>query len=278
MWGSTFLTKRNSCHKLLFESSQKSPIEKLQISFVKHILGVSARVTNWAVLSETNRSPLLINIFFRILDYWENIKESRSPILQEVIKTAEHMATEGKTSWFTSVQKISEFLDQSSNPQKARKIVMNRILKEEWYTNHKKYSEGKLKLYTSIKERPGFESYLNMENSNLRKAITKFRISAHKFPIETGRYEKKAPNDRICPLCCDSIGDEVHYLIECNNDTIAATRAKFLEPFTRKWKGLDKITSEDFCKAILSCQNNDMLTEIGTLCLNIHETFANEAL
>ena len=68
-----------------------------------------------------------------------------------------------------------------------------------WYSKKEKYSQGKLKLYTSLKERPGFENYLNESNPKLRQAITKSRISAHKFPIKTGRFENKNQTDRICP-------------------------------------------------------------------------------
>ena len=64
-----------------------------------------------------------------------------------------------------------------------------------WYNNKENYSQGKLKLYTSFKERPGFENYLN--ESKLRQAITKIRISAHKFPIQSGRFENKNQTDRI---------------------------------------------------------------------------------
>ena len=41
----------------------------------------------------------------------------------------------------------------------------DQVLKEElekmWYSNKEKYSQGKLKFYTSFKECPGFENYLN---------------------------------------------------------------------------------------------------------------------
>ena len=49
-----------------------------------------------------------------------------------------------------------------------------------------------------------------MENPKFQQAITKFQISAQKFPIETGQYENKAQHDRICPLCCEGIGNEIH--------------------------------------------------------------------
>ena len=51
-----------------------------------------------------------------------------------------------------------------------------------------------------------------------------------------------------------------------------------MEPFYKNWKGLDKLSSENFCRAILSGQNDDMLFEVGLLCLRMLETFAIEAL
>ena len=92
-----------------------------------------------------------------------------------------------------------------------------------WYSNKEKYSQGKLKLYTSFKKYLGFENYLNEPNPKLHQAITKIRISAHKFPTKTGRFENKNQTDRICLLCCDGIGNEVHYFIERKNKAITKT-------------------------------------------------------
>ena len=85
-----------------------------------------------------------------------------------------------------------------------------------------------------LKECPGFENYLNLPNKKLRQAITKLRISAHKFPIETGRFDYRMRTERICPLCCDGIGDEMHYLKQCQNSTISRTRAQ--NPFIKSGK------------------------------------------
>ena len=155
--------------------------------------------------------------------------------------------------------------------------TLKKFLDDEWHLNQKKYSEGKLKFYTSIKERPSFENYVNMENPKFREAITKFRICAHKFSIGTGRYENKAQCNRICPLHCEGIGNEIHYFNECNDSVIAETKETLLKPFQTKWKGVDQITSEELCKIILGCQNY-MLNDIGKLCYSIQEVFKNEAL
>ena len=43
-------------------------------------------------------------------------------------------------------------------------------------------------------------------------------------------------------------------------------------------KGINQITSEELCKAVLGCQNSDMLNKIGNLCYSIQEVFKNQAL
>ena len=127
-----------------------------------------------------------------------------------------------------------------------------------------------------LKECPGFENYLNLPNKKLRQAITKLRISAHKFPIETGRFDYRKGTERICPLCCDGIGDEMHYLTQCQNSIISRTRVELLEPFHKKWKGIHKLTQIELPNAILACQNDDMLSETGLLCFKMQEDFEKE--
>ena len=194
--------------------------------------------------------------------------------------TNKQLQKEGKPSWLTGIGIMTEIfrandLSPLTNLGNLTRTTLEKLLGEEWHLNHEKYNEGKLKFYTSIKERPGFENYLNMENPKFRQAITKFRISAHKFPIETGQYENKAQCDRICPLCCEGIGNEIHYLNVCNDSIIAETRETLLKPFQTKWKGVDEITSEELCKAIVGCQNDDMLNNIGNLCYSIQKVFKN---
>ena len=55
-------------------------------------------------------------------------------------------------------------------------------------------------------------------------------------------------------------------------------RNEFMEPFYKNWKGLEKMSTENFCRANLSGQNDDMLHEVGLLCLRIQETFELEGL
>ena len=106
-------------------------------------------------------------------------------------------------------------------------------------------------------------TYFNLSNPKLGQSITKLRISAHKFPTEIGLFENKAPAERICPSCCEGIGDVCHYLTQCNNEEIKKVRHELMMPFYQSWKGIEKLSNEEFCRAMLSCQNEDLLVEIG---------------
>ena len=55
-------------------------------------------------------------------------------------------------------------------------------------------------------------------------------------------------------------------------------RNECMEPFYKNWKGLEKLSTENFCRAILSGRNDDTLYEVGLLHLRIQETFEVEAL
>ena len=70
----------------------------------------------------------------------------------------------------------------------------------------------------------------------------------------------------------------MHYLTQCQNSIIFKTRVEDLEPFHKKWKGIHKITQIEFTNAISACQNDDILSEAGLLCLKIQEAFIKEVL
>ena len=68
----------------------------------------------------------------------------------------------------------------------------------------------------------------------------------------------------------------MHYLTQCQNSIISRTRVELLEPFHKKWKGIHKLTQIELTNAILACQNDDMLSETGLLCLKIQEALEKE--
>ena len=60
---------------------------------------------------------------------------------------------------------------------------------------------SKLRTYKLVKNKFGIEKYLELNERNLRKSLTVFRISAHKLNLNV--------EDRICNVCM-VIEDEIH--------------------------------------------------------------------
>ena len=68
--------------------------------------------------------------------------------------------------------------------------------------------------YNSFKQDIEYDKYLNILSRSYRQTF--FRTSNHRLPVETGRYDGTAYEDRSCPLCnMGSISNEQHYLLNC---------------------------------------------------------------
>ena len=82
-----------------------------------------------------------------------------------------------------------------------------------------------LVFFTGFRE----EKYIHeVKYYKYRSAITKFRISAHTFPVESGRWDKTPCEKRMCPLCfSNDIGNEKHYIFHCTNPKLVEIRKTF---------------------------------------------------
>ena len=60
-------------------------------------------------------------------------------------------------------------------------------------------NNGKLRVYKNLKINFGCKMYFYLvQNFKYRQTVTKLRISAHRLPVETGRYNNVPYNDRLC--------------------------------------------------------------------------------
>ena len=129
--------------------------------------------------------------------------------------------------WYTDISKLltkyTSPHSSSSKSQLSTKISHN--MRKEFVNTWKsaKASLPKLEFYNEIKHDFEPEAYLRMiKIPDVRKSLTRFRISCHNLYIERGRYETPlAPREeRWCTNCFFSKGlkpieDENHVLIEC---------------------------------------------------------------
>ncbi len=73
------------------------------------------------------------------------------------------------------------------------------------------------------------EYYLSHLNDNITYNLLKFRTANHKLPVETGRYTNTPYEERKCIFCPHQIGDEFHYIMECQH--FVQERRKYIKPY-----------------------------------------------
>ena len=131
VWGSTFFTRKFVPSDFLSERQLKNAVDKVNCVFIKQILRVNSKASNWAVLSETNRSSLILGIMTRMISFWKHLQDSPSPIIQETVKLSKTLHEENHYSWFTGLSKITEVLGETNDflaSTVQRKLALRRIL------------------------------------------------------------------------------------------------------------------------------------------------------
>ena len=86
-------------------------------------------------------------------------------------------------------------------------------------------------IYNKIKSAYKEEEYLSETTYHkYRSAITKFRISAHCFPVEYGRWIKIEHDNRVCQICfMGGLGNEFHYFSKCQNPSVVKVRKELID-------------------------------------------------
>ena len=154
-------------------------------------------------------------------------------------------------SWLSSIEmlmKVTGYSQFWNNGNYSSKSFPNEFVKkmksmfvDDWRnemilkTSSEQAEQGKLSFYCKIKNEFRMGRYLPViQNLEMRSYIAKFRISAHKFPIETGRYINTERQNRLCTLYERGIGDELHYFSKCNNALLKMCREKYISYIKKK--------------------------------------------
>ena len=130
-------------------------------------------------------------------------------------------------------------------------------------------NEGKLGILASCKKEFALSPYLKRTIFPFyKRALAKFRTSAHKLPIEIDRYSNVPRYARVCIFGCDKIGDEAHYLLECINPGIREVYLPFVNKIFPDGK-FTKMNNESKLIFILSQTSNELMWATGKLCYKV---------
>ena len=155
------------------------------------------------------------------------------------------------------------------------KAIVQQCFNTKWTDDlHGIHAEGKLDLFSKLIGEFGLSEYIGfIKNPKHRIAMTRMRVSAHKLPIETGRYYKISRELRECPLGCKTLGDEAHYMTSCEHPFIR----ELINPTLAKIESLNvafgQMDTKDKTIYMLSTKDHRVLPTIAKFCYKLQELF-----
>ena len=206
---------------------KNNPIENMYMTFCKALLGVQKQTSNIGTLLELGAVPIMFFGIKNCIKNWYRIHKKNEA--NSILLSVHQMATEHGLPWPTLNKHTLDSIGigSESDVDDIQKATFTK-LKENFHQDS--FAEinsntSKLRTYAKLKSESGFENYIkSTENIMDRTAITKIRLSNHELMIEKGRHQGQEINQRLCPFCKNSVENEQHFLISCQNFRIPRTQ------------------------------------------------------
>ncbi|MCG8429717.1 MAG: reverse transcriptase family protein [Candidatus Omnitrophica bacterium] len=216
--------------KNIVDLCDKMPIENINNSFCKYLLGVNKYASNYAAKGELGSWGFGLDCVYNAIKYWLRIcdYDKDSLLYKSYLENIQNYRRR-KTSqnWCTHVKNILQQFDllsvwENQGAKYKKKIL--RILRSKMHENYEKcwrrhiFESGKLRTYRLFKCSFSLEKYITFSKFKDRKNFSKLRISTHKLHIETGRHQRpQVPSDmRFCEFCSNFVEDEMHFVLDCS--------------------------------------------------------------
>ena len=269
------------------EANPSVPVSSIQLLFFRIILGVSKKTSKFGIFSELGELPLILRVVQNMIKYWGHLRSSKSPILKQALNTNMELNDKGFKTWFSSVKqqmqifKIEHILyTTDSNEIDYQMNIIKKRIKDKYVNDWKKEldgkKDGKLGFYSQYIDSFSIKDYLTNKvlPTHLKRVITRFRIGAHKLPIETGRYNSNVSrNERECPLCSCGIGDEKHYLISCINPIILRLRNSFFTNIDNQNSNFLSLDEENRIRYLMKSNDYNTLSNFGFFLIKLENIF-----
>lgn len=204
-------------------------LEQVHLRFCKTIPRLKLSTPNIIIYGELGRFPLSLAVKIRMVKFWcrlEGREDNKfSSILYKLLYI--NFANYGFNSkWIVFMKNIFDSCGMSNvwtspnqfNPEWIAKSVELRLkdqFKQDWFSEIS--NSSKCYCYKIFKTELCFENYFSILPPYFMHLLCRFRCGSHRLPVETGRWRNTPRNERLCTLCeSHDIGDEFHYIFECN--------------------------------------------------------------
>jgi exonuclease III len=206
-------------------------IERIQLKFIKMLLGVKSSTATYAVYAETGRYPIYIKQIICTVKFYFRLQNlDNSMIVKKIFNMLKDLDALGYNTWFSNIRHILakcnlEYLLESDSHNKDFVTNCIKNLKDKLFSDFSSlcmqelHNFPVLRTYIGFKLEHNLEHYLlEIKNFKLRKILSRFRLSSHELEIEKGRHAKpKIPCERrLCSKCIlGCVEDELHMLTVC---------------------------------------------------------------
>ena len=170
-------------------------------------------------------------------------------------------------------QLIVENVKKNQDPYNVAKKRVNSFLKNDYveFWKEKIRNSPTSASYATHKNDYEMEAYLtHVSIKKHRNALAKLRLSDHLLHIQTGRQTRpKTPQClRFCKKCPEYIEDEVHFLIQCSEDSDIKT--DLVRRIAMDFPKISDITDKNLLyKFIMKIQDPDILKSLR-FGINLH--------
>ena len=217
-------------------------VEIFHNQFCKYILKLGTKTVNNMALGELGRFKIEKHIKQKMLNFWVRINTSNSnKICLALYQNIKYLYDTGKheSKWLKSIKStledlqldyLWEFTPDQMCPHTLKSLFdqnLHIFYGKQWKTQIENSSA--CDTYTIFKTEFRPEQYLTLLEPKYAIPICKFRTNNHRLPVVIGRYNKIPRQNRKCILCpMNVVGDEYHYLLECEHFKLA--REKLIDP------------------------------------------------
>ena len=221
IWTCLNVPQNNTCDDFIESFLKKTQIDKVSTSFCKWLLGVHKYSSNFGVLGELGRHSLCIDALKSVIQYWKKLqtKRTQKSLLHDCLCESEIIDVMGGKSFKSWIRQICSLFGIENVLNISNHNISSKLKSSfESMWKRKINKDKKLRTYCKIKEHFRYEDYLDDLKFCERRLVTKLRISAHNFRIETGRHTRPITplEDRKCIQCTSGdIEDEFHVIINC---------------------------------------------------------------
>ena len=249
------------------------------VQCLKRILCLKRTTPSYMVYGETGCTPLYVDIMKRALCFYVKLQQPNNGTLASVMLSALHKKhhhgdIESKYLIYIrqSLNSIGLPLLYNYDPHtttinnttfSSLKRAVSDMYIHDWHTTLN--TSHKAIFYKSIKSSHSFEPYLDKLPKSKRISLTRFRLSNHKLPIESGSWHNVPLELRTCPICPLHIGDPFHYLFEC--PSTLSDRKTYLHRFFTNRPSVHKMNT------LFQSTNINILTKLSSFIQNIFKLF-----